>query len=179
MRRFSKGGVIGALVLLVAATCALLILMPSGSSNASPKTPLSIRIQLGQTRVTTGQTIKGFAVITNNTSKRITVETCARSGWIQVGLANKTITYDPVWLTVACAPTIQLKPGVNKFPIQVITKFQRCGGRPVTVNDPPCTPKSGPPLPAGRYSTKVATLGLPAGTPTPPAVAVTLVAPKR
>ncbi len=178
MRRFSEGSAARALLLLVVATCALLVLMPSGSSNASPKVPLSIRILLSQTRVTTGQTIKGFAVITNNTSKSITVEDCALDGWLDVGLANKTIAYNPASPSVACLPTVHLHPGVNGFPIKVSTRFQSCGGTPTTVNNPPCTAEGTPSLPVGRYTTKVVTSGLPASTPAPSPVSVTLVAPK-
>ena len=71
-----------------------------GSSNASPatttgpttpatpSTPVTIRIMLPRTRVVAGPTINGTALITNNTSKTITVEACAADGWIDVGLVN-------------------------------------------------------------------------------------------
>lgn len=182
MRKISKRVAASLVALLGAATGALLILIPSVTSGATPTTPLTIRILLGQTRVTAGQTIKGFAVITNRTSKRITVEACALDGWLDVGIANKAITYDPATSAVACAPTVHLNPGVNGFPIRVVTTFQSCiqpGGGPTTVNDPPCGRNGIPPLPAGHYTTKVITFGLPAGTPAPAPVAVTLVAPKR
>jgi hypothetical protein len=135
-----KRGVARLLVLMVAASCSFLVLIPSGSSGASTASAhsaLTIRILLGQTRTTAGQDIKGFGVITNHTSKRITVEACVLDGWLYVGLANRTITYNPVIAQVACAPTVQLHPGVNGFPIEVLTTFLQCGGKPITVNDPP------------------------------------------
>lgn len=178
MRKISKR--VAALVaLLVAATWVFSILIPSDTASASTASPLSIRILLRQTRVTAGQTITGFAAINNKSSKPITVEACALDGWIYVGLTNKTITYDPAVATVACEPTVQLHPGVNGFPIEVLTIFLHCGGKPVTLNDPPCGRNGIPPLPAGHYTTKVITFGLPARTPAPAPIAVTLVAPKH
>jgi hypothetical protein len=138
---------------------------------------LSIKITLDQTRVTAGQTIKGTALITNSTAVPITVEACAADGWLDVGLTNGTITYDPTSSAVACASTVQLAPGVNRIPISVMTTFQSCvqpGGGPTSVNNPPCTQGAIPALPPGDYTTEVATMGLPADTPTPVPVAVTL-----
>ena len=140
-------------------------------------TPITIRISLAQTRVIAGTSITGEAVLTNTTSKSITVEYCAADGWLEVGLVNSKITFEPANPAVACPPSIRLSPGPNRFPFDVVTHYQACvqsgGGSPST-NMPPCTTTGAPALPAGNYTTKVITNGLPPGTPTPQPISVTL-----
>ena len=161
-----------------------------GSSNASPatttgpttpatpSTAVTIRIMLPRTRVVAGPTINGTALITNNTSKTITVEACAADGWIDVGLVNHKITFDPATSSVACAPTVHLTPGLNRMPITVTTTFQSCSPTDahISVNHPRCTSTGMPLLPVGHYTTKVITSGLPSDIPTPQPVSVTLLA---
>src|SRR5450759_1291591 len=148
-------------------------------------TPITIRISLAQTRVIAGTSITGEAVLTNTTSKSITVEGCFADGWPQVGLVNSKITFGSVTPANLCLTTIRLPPGPNRFPFDVVTHYQACvqsgGGSPST-NMPPCTTTGAPAftttgapaLPAGNYTTKVITNGLPPGTPTPQPISVTL-----
>ena len=140
-------------------------------------TPITIRISLAQTRVIAGTSITGEAVLTNTTSKSITVEGCFAGGWPQVGLVNSNITFEPAIPANLCLTTIRLPPGPNRFPFDVVTHYQACvqsgGGSPST-NMPPCTTTGAPALPAGNYTTKVITNGLPPGTPTPQPISVTL-----
>src|SRR5664280_368906 len=64
-------------------------------------TPITIRISLAQTRVIAGTSITGEAVLTNNTSKTITVEGCA-DDWLEVGLVNSKITFEPAMPANLC-----------------------------------------------------------------------------
>ena len=142
-------------------------------------TPITIRISLAQTRVIAGTSITGEAVLTNTTSKSITVEQCARNGWLKVGVVNSQIQFDPPFTEVACAPSIRLMPGINRFPITVATTYQEClgpGGKSITYI-PPCPASGEPPLPAGTYRTKVVAVGLPASTPVPGSLTVTVTVP--
>jgi hypothetical protein len=103
-----------------------------------------------------GHTIHGTAILTNSSSKTILVEACVANGWLFVGLANKNIPYDPAVSTVACNPTVRLKPGANRFAINVSTDYDVCsnsGGTPACGR-----------LPSGTYHVAVTTLGLPKGT---------------
>lgn len=138
--------------------------------------PIKIRITLSETRVRSGTPIKGEAVITNTTFKTITVQTCALDGWLEVGLVNKQITFEPARSLVNCLPSVRLSPGPNRFPLTVSTSYQSClqlGGQS-TVYIPPCTSTGAPALPAGHYTTKVSTYGLPSGTPAALPISVTL-----
>src|SRR5665213_2534753 len=103
-----RGAIRGLTVMAIAATG--LVVGACGSSTSSApltvrtaptltvptSTPISIRITLAHTSVIAGTPIKGHAVITNNTGKPVTVETCAANGWFNVGVTNHDIPYDPV-----------------------------------------------------------------------------------
>src|ERR1019366_1365904 len=115
----------------------------------------------------------------NTTSKAITVQQCAADGWLLVGLTNRHVAFNPAMPLVTCAPTIRLKPGVNRFPVTVATTYQEClgpGGQSTTYV-PPCAGTGEPPLPAGTYGTKIITYGLPTSTPAPRSIKVTLTLP--
>jgi hypothetical protein len=144
--------------------------------SVSPTAPVTIHIHLDHAWATAGESIKGIAVLTNSTSKVITVQQCAADGWIEVGVVNKQIRFEPAMEMVACPPTVQLRPGVNRFPITVMTTYQECqqSDGQSNPNLPACTPKGQPPLPAGTYTTEVVTYGLPRSTPKPQTIQVTL-----
>ena len=145
------------------------------------KAPITIHIKLDQTRVVAGTPIKGTAVLINNGSKAMLVQQCATDGWLAVGLANKQIQFSPGFALVACPPSVVLTPGPNRFPVKVSTSYESClqpGGRSA-IFIPKCVPRRVstdplPPLPAGRYSTKVVTMGLPTNTAISNSVVVTL-----
>jgi hypothetical protein len=145
------------------------------------KALVTIRISLDQTHVAAGTPIKGTAVLTNNGSKTMPVQQCATDGWLAVGLANKAIPYSPGFALVACPPSVVLLPGPNRFPVKVSTTYGSClqpGGQSV-IFIPKCVPNTVsanplPPLPAGRYVTKVVTMGLPSNTAISKSVVVTL-----
>jgi hypothetical protein len=177
MKRVSRRGrwMTPAAVLLTLTACG-----SSSAGQAKPTSPVTIHIKLDHTRVTAGMSISGQAVFTNSTSKHITVEQCAIDGWLAVGLTNKQIQFNPAFETVACAPSVHLAPGVNRFPLTVRTTYQEClqpGGQSMTYV-PPCVGSSGlPPLPAGTYKTKVVTVGLPSSTSMPRSIEVTVTVP--
>jgi hypothetical protein len=180
MRKGLQGAVTLVLVLLFAAWCA-----PLAGASGSPGPPITTRVILTTHRVVAGHPIKGTVVLTNTTRKQITVNTCALDGWLRVGLHGKVDSYPFGSFAVGCAPTVRLAPGANRFPVTVITTYASCtqpepGGSPLT-NQQPCTESNGhmsqPPLPAGRYSTKVSLAGLSRLTRPPNRVVVTLRAP--
>jgi hypothetical protein len=129
----------------------------------TPAAPIKVHLVLQQDRVLRGDSIKGTVVLTNTTSKRITVNTCAANGWLQVGLKGHGYAYAAVSTLIGCAPSVQLAPGPNQFPVTVLTKYEGCvqsGGGTITTQTPLCTPDGLPALPAGRYSTTLFIAGL-------------------
>ena len=134
-----------------------------------------------------GQPITGTVVLTNRTDRSITVNTCATNGWLAVGLSGQVDSYPFGSLLVTCPPSVRLEPGVNRFPVTVITTYASCvqpqpAGTP-WAPVPTCTASNGrltkPPLPEGRYSTKVYVVGLTGLTQSPNRVVVSLTAPAR
>jgi hypothetical protein len=174
-------GTLGLAIMLIAATSES---GPVGASILSggqkANAPITIRVKLDRTRVVVGTPIKGTAVLTNESSKAILVQQCATDGWLAVGLTNKKIGFSPAWALVRCAPSVVLKPGPNRFLLKVITTYESClqpGGQS-TILIPKCFSSDSspilPPLPPGRYSTKVVTMGLPSNTAVSHSVAVSL-----
>jgi hypothetical protein len=137
---------------------------------------LGLRITLTHTRGPAGTPINGTAIFSNRTSAPISVDACAADGWLDVGLSNRAIAYNPANPVIACAPTVWLPVGVTRTPFQIMTTYQGCSqSGPGSAQYPPCNPGNQlPPLPAGKYHTAVITSGLAAGTPTPNVVTVTL-----
>jgi hypothetical protein len=147
----------------------------SGSASA----PIQVRVSLQHGRVLAGQPIKGTVVLTNATSRSITVESCARNGWLQVGLKGRGYAYQPNSTLIACPPSIRIAPGANRFPVTVQTTYEGClqaGGQSAT-SLPPCTSAGPPPLPAGKYSATVFIAGLAHVSHTQHATTVTLLRP--
>jgi hypothetical protein len=140
----------------------------AAGANPKPRASVTVHLSLARQQVVAGTSIAGTATLTNTTKEPITVETCAANGWLEVGLVNRTIHFDPAFTLIGCAPSIVLRPGPNRFPVKVLTTYQSCvqGGGQSTTYIPPCllasTSRSNdlPPLPAGRYSTKTVTVGL-------------------
>ena len=161
-----------ALVILSLAACGT-----ASTGQSRPVGPVEIHVELDQTRVAGGTSITGRAILMNTTRQDILVRQCAADGWLVVGLTSRNIPFNPAMPLVACPPTIRLHPGPNRFPITVITTYQEClqpDGQSETYI-PPCLHGNGlPPLPPGTYRTKVVTYGLPAATPTPHPINVTV-----
>jgi hypothetical protein len=187
MRRCLQRGVGLGLATLGLVTLGLTGYAPLAGASGSQAPPIRAHIALSTPRVVAGHPIKGTVVLTNTTHKEITVNTCATNGWLAVGLSGPVNSYPFGSFEVGCAPSIRLAPGTNRFPVTVITTYAGCaqprpGGSPGTAL-PFCTESNGhvssPPLPAGRYSTKLHVVGLTGLTQTPNQVVVTLFAPAK
>jgi len=149
------------------------------SSSSSRPSPVEIRLVLSTTQLVPGTPIRGEALLTNTTGRTITVNTCAADGWLFVRLTNNRVNYEPLRLMMACSPTVHLRPGVNRFSVSISTRFQGCTETrsEATPQLPACIPpETMPPLPAGKYSIRVVTFGLPPGTQLPSPIRVTLLA---
>jgi hypothetical protein len=137
---------------------------------------VSVRLRLSMTHQHAGRPIAGTAYIWDNTSRPYVVNSCASDGWLFIGLEHGDISFDPAVATGACGPTVHLKPGLNRFPIEVQTTYSSCARAQngVTRDHPPCTTHVAPPLPPGNYATKLVVLGLPRETLMPHAISVVL-----
>ena len=171
------------LVLLSVFTVCGFVTTAAAGQSTSP--PVKVNVVLAQHRAVAGHPIKGTVVLTNTTSRQITVETCARNGWLAVGLSGHVDSYPFAHTLIGCAPTVRLAPGANRFPVIVVTTYAGCtqpqpaGGSSPTLAMPTCTVAGPPPLPAGSYSTKVDLVGLGGLTQVPNQVVVHLRAPKN
>ncbi len=175
---------IRALVGLAVGVLAVTVFITTTAADASPSPPITVRVNLAQVRVVAGQPIKGSVVLTNTTPKVITVEACTKSVlWLAVGLSGRVDSIPGGNLLMNCPPSIRLHPGANRFPVTVVTTYQGCIQPQPDGNSHPgplypwCTVSGQPPLPAGRYATKVVLNGLNGLTRTPNPVAVDLSSP--
>jgi hypothetical protein len=163
---------------------AILGAVPGGAStlreSQGSNDSITIRVKLERQRVVAGTPVKATAVLTNRSAKPILVQQCAKDGWLAVGLTNKKIDFSPASALVGCPPSVVLKPGPNRFPLKVVTTYQSClqaGGESTTFIPKCLSSRSSsplPPLPPGRYSTKVVALGLPSNTTLSRSVVVNL-----
>ena len=154
------------------------------STSAHPaleRTAIAITLTLQRTEVAAGTVIPGIATLTNKTGATITVQTCARNGWLDVGLASPSIPYLPGNGAVGCPPTVHLKPGPNHFPIKIWTTYLECTPHRTAVSRkddlPLCVPRGMPALPVGHYVTSIVAEGLPSNTSMAMPTAVTLLPP--
>lgn len=142
--------------------------------------PIKVRVTVVRHRTTAGRPIKGSVVFTNTTTRPITVDTCAANGWLAVGLQSRTYAPSFVHTLVACQPTVRLHPGPNRFSVTVRTTYGSCvqpqpaGTSSPTPKIPSCTIAGPPPLPAGKYVTKVEIAGLSGLTRNPNGVRISL-----
>jgi len=159
-------------IALCVATSLALFVTPSGeaTAGAATKSPIGIVVKLDRTRIDAGPVIHGVALVTNSSSHSVLIEACRADGWLWVGLGNSRVSFVASSPAVACAPSIRLEPGVDRFPVAVQTTYQECGK-----TTPPICPASGMPvLPKGDYRVVVVTAGLPKGTRTSALQHVTL-----
>jgi hypothetical protein len=123
---------------------------------------MKVHLTLHKDKVVAGQTIKGTVLFTNTTSRTIIVKTCAKDGWLQVGLKGHGYTYEANSLLIECKASIRFRPGANRFSVIVLTRYEKCtqpGGQSVTPIHI-CTPSGPPALPAGKYSTIIDIAGI-------------------
>jgi hypothetical protein len=188
-------GASAAAVVLIACLCA------TGSSlsgtllgtRAGRQAALQGRVLLDRARAVAGEPVKGVVLLTDTTKKPVTVETCAADGWLEVGLEGHNVAFGASSLLIGCKPSVRIWPGVNRFPITILTTYMSCvppGSQsigPTTI----CVPAgksrlptgalseayAEPALPPGTYHTKVILVGLPPASVPP--VAVVLTAPRH
>ena len=145
-----------------------------------PPRGVHLAITLDKTTVRAGQPIRGIAVVTNGTGRRITIPDC-NGAWLQVGLTNASVHYDPGWLACLSLPGTILRVGTTRLRIVVSTRYNACTNDAPTATHylPACLRvRHGSPLPTlprGVYVTKAAILQ-PKGVriPSPAPVLVTL-----
>jgi hypothetical protein len=168
--------------------CSKLAPVPNGDSPSPTATPpatgsspdaLTVRITLDHTTVARGRRINGEATVTNSSGHPLTIIDCGGT-WLQVGLTNAKIPYEPGWLACRSVPGTVLAPGVTHLHVVVQTTYQQCTPRASEAT--PDTPACGtgadslmPSLPRGTYHTKVEMLS-PDGVriPQPDTIRVTL-----
>jgi hypothetical protein len=142
---------------------------PTAAHRSRP--PLSVHILLRETTVPAGTPIKGVAIVRNATGHRLVIVDC-NGTWLQVGLTSATVRYLFTW--AHCLTFTTVPAGTTHVPIRVATTYGGCAR--MAVGDlPAClrTTHGPPPLPPGRYVTKVVTLA-PKGVriPAPPPIRV-------
>jgi hypothetical protein len=124
--------------------------------------PIQISITLDRTSVVAGEDIHGTAAVTNSTGGPLATDACLQNGpWLNVGIANAQIKYDPAFTLVGCAPFV-LPSGVTLMPITVLTTYLGCSqsAGQSSAQSPACLDGNRePPLPAGQSTTSVVTLG--------------------
>jgi hypothetical protein len=169
-RQNSKEHIFRMLVLLC--VMALPMMTMNLAMAATSKSPLSVRLSIPTTRTLVGTIIRGVVDIDNSSSRPVIVDECRNSSWLVVGLSNDHSAYNPIYTSGPCARSFELKPGNNQFDVTISTKYNHCFRRG---GEPRCISTGAPNLPPGKYVTSVVARGLPAGTPTAPKVAVTLI----
>lgn len=182
-RRAGEIGTLGravGLVLPLAAACTLSA-CGTASSSSTRRAPITVSVTLRDDRVPAGAAIPGIATVTNRTSATVTLDTCAKDGWLDVGLSSPTVRYRPVRGDGACASRVHLAPGRNRFPIAVSTRYETCaqhrGAGAAPRVEPRCGPAGPRALPVGHYVASVELAGLPAATAFPRPIGVTVLPP--
>lgn len=160
----------------------------ASSGHAGPDTyhaaSVDAKLVLDHTTVRAGSTVKGTWIFTNTTSEPILVDTCASDIWDGVGLQSQQIaaaTTQPLTPELMCSPSVDLSPGVNRFPVRISTSFVDygpCYSPSSTKKTPMChaLTRAGrtPPLPPGKYTTNYLIRGMPADFEPPAPLTITL-----
>jgi hypothetical protein len=143
-------------VLAVAAVClAALAGCTSDGLGAGSHSALTLQIRLSQTSVPAGHPIQGVAVVTNRNPQQLLIGTCNHV-WLQVGLVNGKVSFDPAWDLCRDRAGTAVQPGTTKMPITIQTTYEQCTphARYVTEQTPACVNGHMPALPPGIYTTK-------------------------
>jgi hypothetical protein len=144
----------------------IIALLVVTSGTADTKSSLSVRITLDHTTVRAGTDLHGVAYITNSSSRPLLVPSCTKSGLVDVGIENKTFTWQLVVGGVGCAENYHVPPGTLRVHFEVLTTYDTCVPKASDsdASSPICIDHRPPPLPKGKYHTVIAMLGLPPGT---------------
>lgn len=127
----------------------------SRTADSRSHQPLVLQIRLKQRTVPAGQPIHGLAIVTNRNRQGLVIGTCNHV-WLQVGLVNAKIPFEPAWETCADIPGTTVEPGTTRMPITIHTTYWQCvpHARSATRQAPVCVHGHMPPLPPGTYTTK-------------------------
>lgn len=146
---------------------------------------LVIRLQLSRTTApANGTPIPATLTVLNHTGRPVPVPgraylnaTSGPGGWIQVGLTNAQVPYEPLFEAIMHTPLAQLPVGTSTYPTVVSTTWYACGGGPPFPDHP--EGRGMPSLAAGTYTTKVVSVlgARSAGWQPSDPITVTLVAP--
>ncbi len=149
--------------------------VPVGSFGLIPAAPhITDRVVLAASTVHAGTTIEGTLVVTNGNSEPVNLtQECEPD--FAVAINNAVIKQAPAFAAACSAQPLILHPGINRFPISVITTYFGClqAGGSSESSMPRCTASGAPALPAGSYHTVLYGSGN-LSLPEPASVTVTL-----
>ena len=127
---------------------------------------VAVYVHVASTRVVAnGQPITVEVVLVNDLGRSFEV-TGACDGWLDVGLANRTIAFEPAYADVGCSNDT-IPTGVTTLTRTVETTYYGCSQDPTakaTANFPICTGSAHdqiPPLPPGTYHLALDTSEIP------------------
>jgi hypothetical protein len=132
-------------------------------------------IELSRDRAPAGQSISGDLVVTSKAAAAINLTSQCRPQF-EVVINNAAITQRPVFTRMCSNGPLIIKPGINRFPITVVTSYFECvqAGVSSVSSIPECTASgSPPPLPPGVYHTTLVGSGA-TPLPEPASVRVTV-----
>jgi hypothetical protein len=176
----NSGAIMETMRIRLAAVGVVLLVIGAGgiATAAQPQaSPIKVHLALPKGHIEAGQPIKATVLLTNTTSRTITVNACADNGWLQVGLKGHGYTFKASDLLLICPPSVHLTPGINRFSVKILTTYEGCdspGGGTATSPIPFRVSNRVPHLPAGKYSTRVSIMGLEHLTSTPDPLVVAL-----
>lgn len=151
------------------------------SPNAAGGIIITLRLSC-TTAPADGTPIPATLTVLNHTGRAVPVpgrasldSTRGPDGWIQIGLTNGEVPYEPHFNADLHTPVAQLPVGTSTYATVVSTTWYACGGGP-PFPDPTEAPGM-PPLTAGTYTTKAVSLLRTGAWQPPDPITVTLVAP--
>jgi hypothetical protein len=141
-----------------------------------PRPGLSDRLVLHRTQVRAGTVITGSLNVINRNHQPVNLSHGCRPQYA-VTLANSAFPPDVAFSSDCSARPFDLRPGLNRLPVRIITTYQSCtlARGTATRAVPACLPgprHRSPSLPAGQYQAVLVGTGLPLPAPSP--VTVTL-----
>lgn len=150
--------------------CVVLLGLPSIGSAAEAHSPISFRIILASRNVVAGTPIRAEIVITNSSSRSVSMGSTCPGQELQVGLSNRHIKFVGISGAVACRG-LYFSPGQTIVKVTISTSYEMCGGRGMPARS---TSGTCPNLPKGTYQTDMVTQGFPKGTKSPAAIPIVL-----
>ncbi len=126
---------------------------PTDDNEALPPDPLAVQIQLAATTVSSGGTIDGQVVVTNNTGGNIKAIGCG--ALFQVALASDDYEPAPSW--TMCAREFSFPTGESTYPVTVAAHHLECTADPSANADQVRCDENGnmPSLPPGDYEARL------------------------